>query len=255
MNDVALVTGASAGIGEEFARQLSRDGYDLILVARRVDRLQQLADQLPTTVHVIGCDLGADAHSLADRVATLGLKVDLLVNNAGFGTYGRFWEIDAGRDAEQVRVNCEAVVTLSRAFVPAMVERRHGGVINIASTSGLQPLPYTAVYAASKAFVISFTEALHAELRGTGVRALAVEPGPVPTEWSAVSGVDVGTLVPGSISADQVVKEALAAYRRGHRAVIPGVLHRWMMRGTTLSPRSVGLRVSERLYRPKGTAR
>lgn len=252
MRNVVLVTGASSGIGEQFARRLSADGYDLVVVARRVERLRELADELPTAVHVIGCDLGTEASSLADRISELGVHVDLLVNNAGFGTYGRFWEIDEDRDAEQVRVNCEAVITLTRAFLPAMVERGTGGVINIASTSGVQPLPYTATYAASKAFVLSFTEALHAELAGTGVRALTVNPGPVPTAWWDVAGIDTGPIVPGAIPAEQVVAEALDAYQRGRRSVVPGLITRWFTRGASLGPRAVGLSVAERLYRPRG---
>ena len=177
MPGTALVTGASSGIGEQFARQLAARGHDLVLVARRADRLESLAAELPTEARVIACDLGSDAAALPARVAELGVEVDLLVNNAGFGTHDRFWEVPEGRDAEMVRVNCEAVVVLTRAFLPAMVERRAGGVIVVASTAGMQPLPYETVYAASKAFALNFTDALHAELRGTGVRCLAVNPG------------------------------------------------------------------------------
>ena len=183
MAETALITGASAGIGEEFARQLAGRGYDLILVARRRDRLEQLAEQLPTTAHVVDCDLASDAASLPGKVEELGVDVDLLVNNAGFGLRGRFLELDPEREAEMVRVNCEAVVTLTHAFVPKMVERARGGVITVASTAGMQPLPYEAVYGASKAFAISFMEALWMELQGTGVKMLVVNPGPVKTEW------------------------------------------------------------------------
>ena len=173
MPGTALVTGASSGIGEQFARQLAARGHDLVLVARRADRLEALAAELPTEARVIACDLGADAASLPARVAELGLEVELLVNNAGFGTHGRFWELPEGRDAELVRVNCEAVVVLTRAFLPRMVERRTGGVIVVASTAGMQPLPYEAVYAASKAFALNFAGALNAELRGSGFTWLA----------------------------------------------------------------------------------
>lgn len=252
MNHVALVTGASSGIGEEFARQLASRGYDLVLVARRRDRLEQLAADLPTTAHVITSDLASAADLLHEQVQDLGVTVDLLVNNAGFGLYGRFWEIEEGADARQVRVNCEAVITLTRVFLPDMLERGRGGIINIASTSAFQPLPYTATYSASKAFVRSFTDALSAELRGTGVRTLTVNPGPVPTEWSGVSGIDHSRYIPGSIPASQVVAEALAAYDRGRRDVIPGVSTRWMTRLSTAGPRGALLRITERIYRPKG---
>src|SRR6266511_1642532 len=149
MPETALVTGASSGIGEQFARQLAARGHNLVLVARRADRLEALAGELPTEAHVIPCDLATDAPSLGPRVAELGVDVDLLVNNAGFGTSGPFIEHDPERDAEQVRVNCEAVVTLTHTFLPGMVEQGRGGIINVASSAGMQPIPYESVYAAT----------------------------------------------------------------------------------------------------------
>ena len=247
----ALVTGASSGIGEQFARQLAASGYDLVLVARRADRLETLAAELPTQARVIACDLGAEAAELPGRVNELGVEVELLVNNAGFGTHDRFWEIPEGRDAEMVRVNCEAVVILTRAFLPQMVKRGRGGVIVVASTAGMQPLAYEAVYSASKAFALTFTEALHTELRGSGVGCMAVNPGPVPTEWQQVAGWDEMTKRPGTISAEQCVRESLAAYDRGARSVVPGGLFRWAMRATALAPKPLKLRIAERIYRPK----
>jgi len=250
MADTALITGASSGIGDQFARQLARRGYELILVARRKDRLEQLAEQVPTTAHVIECDLAFEAEELAGRVEKVGADVDLLVNNAGFGLRGRFLELDAVREAEMVRVNCEAVVRLTHAFVPGMAERGRGGVITVASTAGMQPLPYETTYSASKAFAISFMEALSMELRGTGVRALVVNPGPVKTEWQAVAGYDENTrTIPGMISAEQCVADALRAYDRGKRSMIPGRLFPWVMRAA-ISPKPIKLRVTERIYRP-----
>jgi short-subunit dehydrogenase len=249
MTETALITGASSGIGEQFARQLSARGSDLVLVARRADRLEALAADLPTKAEVIACDLATDAASLPARVAELGLDVDLLINNAGFGTHGRFWEIDDGRDAEMVRLNCEAVVVLTRAFLPAMIERGGGGVITVASTAGFQPLPYEATYAGSKAFALNFSDALHAELKGTGVRCLAVNPGPVQTEWQEIAGIEESHIPPGMISAERCVKEALAAYDRGSRSLVPGTMFRWMMRAAR-GPRALKLRIMERQYRP-----
>jgi uncharacterized protein len=253
MPETALVTGASSGIGEQFARQLAARGYGLLLVARRADRLERLASELPTDAKVLACDLATDAPSLGGRVQELGVQVDLLVNNAGFGTSGSFVEHDPARDAEQVRLNCEAVVTLCHGFLPGMLERRRGGVINVASSAGFQPIPYESVYAATKAFVISFTDALHAELRGSGVRAMSVNPGPVPTEWQRVAGYseDRTGVVPGEISAEQVVSESLAAWDKGRRSIIPGRTIRWFIRATSPSPRAVQLRITERMYRPK----
>ena len=188
---VALVTGASSGIGEQFARQLSARGHELILVARRADRLEALAADLPTDAHVIPLDLAAGAAELKDRVAALGLRVDLLVNNAGFGNYGRFWEVEEGRDAESVRVNCEAIVTLTQAFIPDMVARGSGGIIIVASSAGILPDPLRGRLRRHEGVRRSpSADALHTELRGTGVRCLAVNPGPVPTEWQGVAGFE-----------------------------------------------------------------
>jgi len=253
MAETALITGASSGIGEQFARQLSERGYELILVARREDRLKKLAEELPTKAHVVPCDLASDAADLPGKVAKLGVDVDLLVNNAGFGVRDRFLSIPAERQAEMVRVNCEAVVTLTHAFLRPMVERGRGGVITVASTAGMQPLPYEAVYGASKAFALNFTEALHAELKGTGVRMLAVNPGPVPTEWQQVAGYEESgaEMMPGQIEADQVVSEALRSYDKGKRSMVPGRFFRNFMRVNAPAPRALKLRVSERMYRPK----
>jgi uncharacterized protein len=252
MSEVALVTGASSGIGAEFAKQLSGRGYELILVARRAERLERLASELPRPAHVIASDLANDAASVAGKVADLGLEVDVLVNNAGFGTHGRFTEIDPARDAEQVRLNCEALVTLTHAFLPGMVERGRGGVITVASTAGMQPIPYETTYSATKAFARTFSDALSGELRGTGVRALCVNPGPVPTEWQQVAGYEADYLppVPGKISAEQVAKESLRAFERGRRTIIPGFVIRSYMRINKPAPVAMKLRVIERMYRP-----
>jgi short-subunit dehydrogenase len=253
MAETALITGASSGIGEEFAKALAGRGYELVLVARRKDRLEKLAESLPVTSHVVTCDLSNEAAELPGKVQKLGVDIDLLVNNAGFGLRGRFVDLPADRQAEMVRVNCEAVVVLTGAFAPAMIERGRGGVITVASTAGMQPLPYEATYGASKAFALNFTEALHAELRGTGVKALAVNPGPVPTEWQQVAGYDEvgGEMMPGAIEADQVVSEALRSYDRGKRSLVPGRFFRNFMRFNATAPRALKLRVSERMYRPK----
>ena len=253
MAETALITGASSGIGEQFARQLAERGWELILVARRADRLEALADSLPVTSHVVVNDLGVDAAKLKGQVEKLGVDVDLLVNNAGFGLRGSFTDLPVERQAEMVRVNCEAVVTLTGMFLPPMVERGRGGVITVASTAGMQPLPYEATYGASKAFALNLSDALHTELRGTGVKVLSINPGPVPTEWQQVAGYDEagGEMMPGAIEADQVVREGLRAYERGKRSLVPGRFFRNFMRFNATAPRAVKLRVSERMYRPK----
>jgi short-subunit dehydrogenase len=249
VTEVALVTGASSGIGTEFARALSGRGHELVLVARRRERLEQIASELPGEAHVLECDLTRDADELPGRVRELGLEVHLLVNNAGFGSWGPFVEKDSERLVDQVRLNCEAVVALTRAFLPPMLERRRGGVITVASTAGMQPLPYEAVYSATKAFARTFSDALHAELRGTGVRVLAVNPGPVPTEFQDTAGHEPS--VPGRIEARQVVEESLRAFEAGRRTIIPGRVIRWYLRASAALPAPLKLRIAERMYRPR----
>lgn len=250
----ALVTGASSGIGEALARELATRGHELVLVARREERLSRLAEELPVRCHVVQCDLESDAAGLAPRVEKLGVQVDLLFNNAGFGTYGRLQEIDAARDAAQVRVNCEAVVVLTHAFLPGMLSRRRGAIVTVASTAGMQPLPYEAVYSATKAFALTFTEALREELRGSGVRALTVNPGPVPTEWQAEAGMEGRVSVLPSfltVSAERVATEALDALDRDRRSVVPGAWMKAFMRLNATAPKPLKLRIAERLYRPR----
>jgi short-subunit dehydrogenase len=200
---------------------------------------------------VLECDLATGAAGLPGKVEQLGVNVDLLVNNAGFGLRGRFLELDAERQAEMVRVNCEAIVTLTHAFLPAMVERGRGGVITVASTAGMQPLPYEVTYGASKAFAISFSEALWMELRGTGVKVLVVNPGPVKTEWQGVAGYDDSTPIPpGMITAERCVADSLRAYDRNKRSTVTGRFFPWFMR-VSKGPKGVKLRVAERMYRPR----
>jgi uncharacterized protein len=187
---IALITGASAGIGLEFAKRLAERGYDVILSARRRDRLDELAARLRAEhggirVEVIVADLqDSDAPAaIVAETARLGIGVDLLVNNAGFGTHGHFETLPPDRERGEIAVNVAALVALTHAFLPAMLERGQGGVINVASTAAFQPVPYMAVYAATKAFVRSFSEALHEEVQARGVRVIALCPGPTATEF------------------------------------------------------------------------
>jgi len=181
-SSAALVTGASAGIGAGIASELAARGHNVVLVARRKQRLDALAKDLVAKhgirAETIACDLskGAPRGRLPGRIADLGLDVEILVNNAGFATNGPFHEADAARELEQVRVLVEAVVALTSAFTPAMVERGRGGVLNVASTAGMQPLPYSTGYSAAKAYVLTFSEALHHELRRHGVTVTALAP-------------------------------------------------------------------------------
>jgi short-subunit dehydrogenase len=253
--NAALITGASSGIGEEFARQLAARGYNLVLVARRTDRLKALAAQLgPLAVRaeVEVADLQNPdlVQALPARIAEHGLEIDLLVNNAGFGHYGAFAQSKLESEIGQIRVNVEALVTLTHELLPEMIERGRGAIINIASSAGMQPLPYEAVYAASKAFVLSFSEALHAETRGTGVSIVAVNPGPVPTEWQAVAGLVDQPKFPPSVSPQQVVKESLEAADKDKRSIIPGRLVRFSMMTTRPIPNALKLPVIKRINEP-----
>ena len=248
----ALVTGASSGIGEEFARQLAARGYNLVLVARRADRLEALARQLggaSVRAEVLPCNLrrGKETRELPSRVAELGLDIDLLVNNAGFGTNGPFVERPIETQVGQIRVNCEALVTLTHLLLPGMIERGFGAVINIASVAGLQPLPGEAVYSGSKAFVLNFSEALHVEVEDSGVSVTVVSPGPVPTEWQAVAGRTHVPPFPPTIGAQQVVREGLDAAAKGKRAVIPGRAVRISMLAGRPFPNSIKLAVTRRI--------
>ncbi|MGH2858419.1 MAG: SDR family NAD(P)-dependent oxidoreductase [Solirubrobacteraceae bacterium] len=251
----ALVTGASAGIGEQIARELARRGHNLVLVARRRQRLDELAGELREgnggRAEALGCDLGkpVSRDRLAGRVAALGLEVDVLVNNAGFATGGPFHESDPARELEQVRVLVEAVVALCSAFVPAMVRRGAGAVLNVASTAGMQPMPYSAGYAAAKAYVLSFSEALHQELAGAGVTVTALAPGPVATDfwqhagWAVGSGQTFENAVPSQawVTAEQVAAAGIEGLAAGRRVVVPGLGVRAAMLAAQYVPHAIKL--------------
>jgi short-subunit dehydrogenase len=251
------VTGASSGIGAEIARALARRGHGVTLVARREDRLTELAAQLADAhgvrAETLGCDLGdagARTRMLAS-LAELGLEVDVLVNNAGFGTAGDFIRLDKERELEMVRVNVETVVALCGRFVPEMAGRGRGAVLNVASTAAFQPLPHNATYAATKAFVLSFTDALHAELRGTGVSATSVCPGPVKTEFVEIANMDrAAERAPSFVwtAPDSVAEEAVKGMEKGRRVVVPGKLNAAGALGGQHVPRSVLLRLADRIF-------
>ena len=247
-----LITGASSGIGAALASELAARGYGLTLVARREERLRKLADELSAAhgirAEVLACDLADPAalEALPSRVDELGLRVDVLVNNAGFGSYGRFVELDGAREVDQVRVLCEAVVALSSAFVPAMVERGSGAVLILSSTTGFQPTARYATYAASKAFSLSFGQSLHEELRRSGVAVTTVCPGPVETEFFDVSDVRPVRLPKRMwVTPDEVARAALDGLARNRRLVIPNVAVRALMATSRVSPAGLQLRVMD----------
>ena len=230
----AIVTGASSGIGAEIARELARRGHGVTLVARREDRLKELAAELTNVrVEVVTADLAveADRQRVMDEVAARGLLVDLLVNNAGLSTTGLVQDSTAEAELRMVKVDVEAVVHLCTLAVPGMVERGRGAILNVASTAAMQPLPGQAGYGASKAFVLSYTRALHTELKGSGVTATALCPGPVPTEFAAAAGwsqdqFDKALPKFMYVSAEEVARQAVDATAAGKQVVIPGLGNR-----------------------------
>jgi uncharacterized protein len=262
-SSAALVTGASAGIGSAIARELASRGHGLVLVARRKPQLlalaKELCDESGVRAEAISCDLAnaGQRGKLPGRIADLGLDVQILVNNAGFATGGPFHESAPERELQQVRILVEAVVALTSAFVPAMVQRGCGAVLNVASTAGMQPMPYSAGYAAAKAYVLSFSEALHQELRGHGVSVTALCPGPVATEfwdtagWQIKGGRSFEKAVPrpAMISAEDAARAGVKALASGDRVVIPGLPVRTAMLAAHYLPNALKLPALEWMMR------
>lgn len=244
----ALITGASAGLGESYAKLFAADKHDVILVARRRDRLDTLAAQLREKhgiqAHVIDADLArADGvERVISEVKRLGLAddVEFLVNNAGFATNGPFSASDTQRELDEIHVNITALVILTRAFLPAMVERKRGRILNIGSTAGFQPGPFMATYYATKAFVNSFTEALWFELKGTGVTATVSCPGAVHTEFAQVAGTSSSRLFRlGAMSSDDVALRGYRAMKAGVPIAVHGAKNKFTAFGTRITPRAL----------------
>jgi hypothetical protein len=250
----ALVTGASAGIGAEFGRQLARDGYDVLLVARRRDELDRLATEVAAahgvTAEVLDADLSND-----DGVARVEQRVrderfDVLVNNAGFGTSGQFGALPLERELMEVDVNVRALVRLSHAALHQMYGRGSGAIINVASTAAFQPVPNMAIYGATKAFVLHFSEALHEESRAHGVTVTCLCPGPVRTEFQQVAGLAEGR-IPSMVWTDveHVVTSAIRGMRARRAIVIPGMANLGGAMSARLLPRFVVRRIAGRMFR------
>lgn len=250
----ALITGASAGLGEAFARQLAKEGANLVLVARSEDQLNRLAETLRGQsngqVTVLSADLSsADAvDNLIAEVIRRDLQVDILINNAGLGVFEDFLDTNFAQQVQQVDLNVRALVALTHAFTPGMVERRRGGVINIASTAAFQPLAGASVYAASKAFVLLFSEALSLELEKTGVTITAACPGPVATHFFA--GMNPTLEAKQMDQPTPVVRDILRGFDQGKRVVYPGTLaNRLGTWGARFLPRNMILRLAVKTTR------
>lgn len=244
----AVVTGASSGIGEAFARSLATRGMNLVLASRRESLLRALGDALEKAHGVQVAPVGVDLADPAGperlfREATAGREVHLLVNNAGFGLDGRFEDLPLERQLELVRLNVGAVVELTGLFLPAMQERRAGGIVQVSSSVAFQPVPGLATYAASKAFVLSFAEALWGENEDLGVRVVALCPGGSPTEFQSVAGT--GLPLVGVLPASTIAEEALRGLDRGCTVVVPGLVNKGAPLGARLLPRRTVVRAAK----------
>jgi uncharacterized protein len=252
----ALITGASSGLGEEFAYQLAREHSDLALVARRKDRLESVASKSrelgAKNVTIFAADLSAPGApaQLHAEVTTAGLQIDYLVNNAGFGTHGTFTELPIEREIEEIDLNVSALVALCRLFAPAMAARRSGTIINVASTAAFQPVPWMATYGATKAFVLSFSEALSSELAASNVTVMALCPGPTRTEFQAVANTAEAAFPDFAyMDAATVVAQGIAAAKRGRAVRINGVMNFLMAQSTRIAPRAMVRWIAGSMFR------
>jgi short-subunit dehydrogenase len=255
----ALITGASSGIGKALAQVLARDGYHLVLAARGVAKMQALADELAQrhniTVTVIAADLETNdgAAKLHAEIKRRGITLDVLVNNAGYGTFGEFKDSALAAELGMMQLNMGAVVALTRLFLPDLLATR-GKIMNTASTAAFQPGPYMAVYYASKAFVLSFSEAIAAELEGTGVSVTALCPGPTVSGFQDKADMNASALLQGKTlpiaTADAVAQAGYRAMQRGQRVYIPGVMNWVMAQSVRFTPRRMVTALVKRLTRP-----
>ncbi|MES1261048.1 MAG: SDR family oxidoreductase [Acidobacteriota bacterium] len=251
----AIVTGASSGIGQAIARELAEGGVNLVLTARRLDRLKEFAASLSTKTEIFAADLEQTdaARHIFDFTEGKGIEPALLVNNAGFGTFGEFRETDLDRQLAMLQVNCSAVVAMTRLYLPGMIARRRGDILIVASTASFQAVPYQTTYAASKAFDLIFAEGIAQEVKRFGVRVCALCPGQTKSEFHEIAHEPI----PKQMSvhtAQQVARIGLRALARGRHHVICGFSNRLGMELQRLAPRRVVTAISERLFRP-ATAR
>jgi hypothetical protein len=252
----ALVTGASSGIGEEFARQLAAAGYDVIIVARRRDRLDRLASELAeggADAEVIEADLSR-AEGAGRVVERLGKgDISVLVNNAGFGTNGRFADLPLERELEEVDLNIRALTQLSHVALQSMKERGKGAIINVASTGAYQPVPYMSTYAATKAYVLSFSEGLHEEAKAYGVTVTCLCPGGTRTEFQEVAGLEERNIPRFAwMSAEAVVRHALKAAKAGSAIATPGLVNKLTANLPRFTPRFAVRKISGSMFKNLG---
>ncbi|BAU67002.1 SDR family dehydrogenase/reductase [Stanieria sp. NIES-3757] len=255
----ALITGASSGIGETFAQELAAKNYNLVLVARSEDKLQQLAQQLQEQ-HQIQAEVIVQDLTIAEagqkifhQIEQQGLTIDLLINNAGFGDYGAFSDRPLSKQMAMIQLNITALVELTGLFLPVMKQRGSGAIINLSSIAGFQPLPYLSVYAASKAFVLNFTEALWAENQDSGVRFLAVCPGPTESQFFEVADFPASFSKNGNnmTPAEEVVKQALNALEKNQSTLVTGGIgNQFIVNIPRFLPRDWLVNTVEKQFRP-----
>ncbi len=242
----ALITGATVGIGYELSKQFAQDGYQLVLVARNEDKLkerqQELSSAYGVSVTVIPMDLSNPeaAAQIESRLKEKNMEIEILVNNAGFGLMGKFVELDLQRQLDMIQVNVAALTELTGRFLPAMLARGSGGILNVASTAAFQAGPLQTVYYATKAYVLLFSEGLANELKGTGVRVSALCPGPTATEFQERAGFGDILLMKGMVmSAEKVAKIGYKQFQRGKRIIIPGLMNKLLAQSTRFTPRAI----------------
>lgn len=259
-SETALITGASSGIGYELTKLFARDAFDLVLVARDAPRLEKMADELGrswnVTVTVIPKDLSKPtaAEEIFYEVQSKGLEVNILVNNAGFNVYGPFWETDAQQELEMMQVNILSLTRLTKLFLPGMIKRNFGKILNVGSTGSFVPGPLSAVYCASKAYVLSFSEAIAEELRGTGVTVTALCPGSTKTEFAERAHMTDTRIFRGRLlSAAEVAQAGYRALMRGRTSVVVGLANRLMIFSLRFSPRNLVARVSKSILSREGS--
>mgnify|MGYP001324480674 CR=1 FL=1 len=254
VKNVALITGASSGIGLELARVHASRGGDLILVARRLDRLNEIKDELQEKfgieVEVLDMDLARDnaGKELFEEIIRRQLPVDILVNNAGFGGHGYFYEREWSRDHDMILLNILTLTELTRMFLPSMVERGSGRILNVASMAGFIPGPFQAVYYATKAYVLSFSEAIASELDGSGVTVTALCPGPTKTEFEEVANVAGSKAFMIQASVESVARYGYKSMLKGRAVAVPGSANRLLVNYLLrMTPKNVARRVSKML--------
>src|SRR6266478_4925675 len=250
----ALITGASGGIGYEFAKLCAQDHNNLVLIARSGSKLAQIADELQQQFGISARSIALDLASpiapqfLFDQLQREGIPIDILVNNAGYGRFGEFAELPLEESLGQIQLNVLALTALTRLFVGPMLERRSGKIMNVASTAGFQPGPLMAVYYATKAYVISFSEAIANELKGTGVTVTCLCPGPTETEFAAHAHMEKTRLFKlGAMTSESVARIGLEAMLRGKTLVIPGIKNKLLAQSVRFSPRKVVTAIARKI--------